>query len=171
MVLQDRFKTGYLAISVLFAATLCVQGSEDDDWHHCPTKREWASTIDPENRAFFQMFSEAAIGAHGPDGYASQGMVAVDLLYSLMTHAYQDTSVYRDVYAELFKEMSKESWTRERFGGTALLEISQCMSGNQHIDCAQMALEKGYLKPLDDLINEPSFNEALQFLKDNCEKK
>jgi len=91
MVLQYMFKTGYLAILALFAATLCVQGSEDDDWQHCPTKREWASTIDPENRAFFQMFSEAAIGAHGPDGYASQGMVAVDLLYSLMTHAYQDT--------------------------------------------------------------------------------
>lgn len=165
-------KTVLLALAVLIAVVSSVARAEDEDRKHCPTEREWATTIDPENRPFFQGFSEAEIWAHGPDGSAIEGMAMFDLLYSLLTHAYQDTPDYRDEYSEVFELLSKEPWSRERYGETALREIAQCMSGSpQQIDCAQMAFEKGYLKPLDDLINEPNFRETLQFLKDNCQKK
>lgn len=157
------------AIFLLANAALIGEVSANYGRSHCPTEREWASTIDPENRPFFLEFSVGAIAAHGPDGYASQGTATVDLFFSLITHAYRDTPEYRDVFSELFLEMNNEPWIRERYGETALLEIAQCMSGDLQIDCAQMALNKGYLKPLDGLIKEPSFTETLQFLKDACQ--
>jgi len=162
--------TSCLALALLSSVATDVQGAEDYDRTHCPKENEWASTIDPENRPFFLEFSKTAIRNHGPYVTSNEGPGEIDRLYSFLTHAYHDVPEYRNEISSGFEQMSKEPLLRERFGETALLEIAQCMSGIPQIDCAQMAVEKGYLKPLDDLIGEPSFNETLQFLKDACQE-
>ncbi|MBG6148574.1 hypothetical protein IWQ51_006739 [Labrenzia sp. EL_142] len=159
---------GCLSLALLSSIATGVQGKEDYDRTHCPKENEWASTIDPENRPFFLEFSKTAIWAHGPDVTSNEGVGEIDRLFSFLTHAYHDIPEYRNEISSLFELMSKEPGPRERFGETALLEIAQCMGGGLQVDCAQMAIEKGYVKPLEDLINEPSFNETLQFLKEAC---
>jgi len=168
MIVRLALKS-FVALGMLSGFVAGVQSSEEDERKHCPSHREWASTINPENRPFFFEFSTAAIGGEDIDRGDEIGWGMIDRFYSLLIHSYHDTAEYRDLYAGLFEEMRQHTQVRERYGDIALAEIARCMTGRQQIDCAEMALSKGYVKTLEDLSDAPGFIEHLSMFKEFCQ--
>lgn len=167
------------ALTVL-GACAAGQAVSEEIPENCPSKREWTSVIDPENRPVFYDFTESVLlsePVEGPDRTRDADRVmqdnlrGVDQMYALLIHSYQDNPDYREQFSTLFTEFRKNAQIRERYGDDALRELAQCMEGGQGIDCAKMAVGNGYVKTLDELSTEESFKDVLGFFKDVCQIK
>lgn len=162
-------RTGLVALGVVLAALHPAFGSEEEGREQCPSEREWGSVLDPENRPLLLNFAMGVVGGHSADGEDVSGIVYAERLYFLFIHSYQDTPDYRDMYSGLFEALRQNPVTLVHFGDAALRDMNACMTGGGAADCAKMALDKGYVAPLAELMSKPSLKEPLAFFKAFCE--
>lgn len=164
-------KAGCIALAILLCAVSSVQGSEEEEKEHCPSYREWTSTIDPENRPVFWLFAETVIWNADKDFEPSEGLQYLKLVSFLIIHSFQRTAEFEEEFASFFVGMQENPETRDLFGEGPLDEIAKCYSEDIQADCAEMAFRKGYVKSLDEYSKDENFRPYLEFFEQACRIK
>lgn len=164
-------KTVCIALGMFLSAMSSVQGSEEEEKKHCPSYREWTSVIDPENRPVFWLFAQTVIWNADKDFEPSEGLQYLKLVSFLLIHSFQRNSEFEEEFAPFFEGMQEQPETRDLFGQGPADEIAKCFSGEVKVDCAEMALNKGYVKSLDEYSKDENFRENLEFFEQACQIK
>jgi hypothetical protein len=164
-------KAGCFALAVLLGAVSSVHSSEEEEKKHCPSYREWTSTIDPENRPLFWQFTQTIIWNADKDFEPSERLQYLKLASFLVIHSFQRTTEFEQEFAPFFAGMQEQPETRDLFGQGPMDEIAKCFSGEIQADCAEMAFSKGYLKSLDEYSKDSNFREYLEFFEQACKIK
>ncbi|CTQ53114.1 hypothetical protein LP7551_01635 [Roseibium album] len=164
-------KLGCFVLAVLMSAVSSVHSSEEEEKKHCPSYREWTSTIDPENRPLFWLFAQTVVSNAGKDFEPSEGLEYLKLASFLLIHSFQRTSEFEEELAPLFFDAHEQPETRDLLGQGSLDEIGKCFSGEIQVDCAEMAFRKGYIKSLDEYSKDENFREYMEFFEQACQIK
>jgi len=155
------------AAGIVFATSGVLKAGEIPDVH-CPTAREWETTIDPQNRPLFQEFSETVIWNAERDFVGEGGLDYMRMAFFLWVHSYQNDAEYQEVLLPFLEALQQSPHAEKIISKDALSDMAKCASGDADIDCAEMAFQKGHIQSLHEYSKMNSFKKYLGFFEDAC---